>query len=133
MDKIIVVPLAKVGSLSFGLSRDDVRHIFSNYSEFRKSPMSVNSTDDLGFCHVYYDKDNKVEAVELLPGCEAEIGGRVVFPGTINNAIAVLGEFEDKDGCIINVEKSVGITAQKNIIESILFGKEGYYNELLKA
>ena len=52
---ITVVPQEDVGDVSFGMTRDEVRSIFGDYTEFNKTRMSKSTTDDFGFCQVFYN------------------------------------------------------------------------------
>lgn len=41
-----VIPLAEVNGVKFGMKRCDVRKIFGNATEFKKSKFSKTTTDD---------------------------------------------------------------------------------------
>ena len=57
MDKWIVIPLQSVGKIKFGMRREEVRSIINkNYTEYKKNRYSQNTTDDFGFCQIFYDK-----------------------------------------------------------------------------
>lgn len=131
MDKVSVIPLLQVGGVSFGCSRDSVRKAFGQYKEYRKGSISKNTSDDFGFCHVYYDKENRCEAIEFFSGCKVEVDDTIVFPGDVDKAIKKLGDFEQKCDCFINLRQSIGITASDGKMESILFGKKDYYKQLM--
>ena len=64
----IIEPFKRVGHVVFGAEREIVRREMGTYKEFRKSRFSKNTTDAFGGCHVYYDQENHVEAVELFRG-----------------------------------------------------------------
>ena len=49
-------PLVEVNGVKFGMKRCDVRKIFGNATEFKKSKFSKTITDDFGFCHVFSRK-----------------------------------------------------------------------------
>ena len=128
MDKIIVKPLIEVGGVKFGMKRADVRKIFGEATEFKKSKFSKNTTDDFGFCHVFYNVNDECEAVEIFDNTEVAIDGQVVFPTSIDNAKKVLKNLvKDEDG-YTDKEKSVGIYVLSGKMESILFGEMGYYD-----
>ena len=57
--KINVVPLQEVNGVKFGMHRNEVRAILGEAREFKKSKFSKNTTDDFGYCHVFYDTDNQ--------------------------------------------------------------------------
>ena len=66
MIKMDIVPLISVGKVEFGMPRTEVRQIFGEFSEFRKSELSKNTADAFSFCHVYYDNNNCCEAIEIF-------------------------------------------------------------------
>lgn len=128
MDKMTAIPLKEVSGVKFGMKRADVRAILGKAKEFKKSKFSKNTTDDFGFCHVFYNADDECEAVEIFDGVQVTVDGTVVFPSDINAARKVLGEFREDDGGFTNISKSIGIYAPYGKMESILFGETGYYS-----
>lgn len=56
----------RVGRITFGASRCEVRIIFPNYTEFKKNEEDENTTDAYENFHVYYDKENLCEAIEFF-------------------------------------------------------------------
>ncbi len=65
MERINVFPLKgfeglEFGDVEFGMDRETVRSRLGKYTEFKKSEDSENTTDDFGFCHVYYDSENRL-------------------------------------------------------------------------
>ena len=124
---ITVVPLEKVGDVSFGMSRDEVRNIFGDASEFNKSSLSKNTTDDFGFCHVFY-KDDKCEAVELFNTADVVVNGTSIFNSDFETVKGLFPDAEDSGEGFTSKEMSVGVYAPDNQIQSILFGCKGYYD-----
>ena len=57
MEKLQVVLLESVGKIKFGMTRKEVRDNYEVKGEFIKNGFSENLTDDLGFCHVYYNDE----------------------------------------------------------------------------
>lgn len=127
MDKIIVDPLKEVNGVKFGMKRSDVRKILGNAREFKKSKFSKNTTDDFGFCHVFYNENDECEAVEIFDDVKVYVEGTEVFPASIDKAKQILGQLKEEDGNFVNVGKSVGISAPYGKMESILFGVKGYF------
>ena len=124
---ITVVPQEKVGDVSFGMTRDEVRGIFGDYTEFNKTKMSKSTTDDFGFCQVFYN-DNKCEAVELFDTADVIVNGTHIFSSDISEVKSLFPDLrEDGDGLISNTS-SVGICISDGKIKSILFGCKGYYD-----
>lgn len=128
MDRLIAKPNTEVNGVKFGTLRSEVRKVFEQAAEFKKTKYSRNTTDDFGFCHVFYDEEDRCEAFEIF-NCEVQVDDTVIFPGTIKTAKIVLGTFVEECGSWINKEKSIGIYAPNGNIESILFGKSGYYEK----
>jgi hypothetical protein len=71
--KLEIVPFERVGSLAFGMKREKVREVLGlDFRTFRKSPRSVNTTDDytaLGV-HLYYTEHDELEFVEMFSPTE---------------------------------------------------------------
>lgn len=128
MTRVTAEPLKRVGEIELGASRSAVREAANlSYKEFKKTPLSSNTTDDFGAFHVYYDDGDRCEAVELFDDVEVEVAGNVVFPVTPEEAQRVIPSLvSDGDG-LISVEESIGIYAPGGKMESILFGARGYY------
>jgi hypothetical protein len=124
------IPNVSVGGIKFGMNRDAVRKIINNeYSEFKKHQKVKNTTDDFGFCHVYYDENNKCEAIEFFDDVEILLGNKTIFPSTLSNVKQMINDIE-KDGSLMYISKakSIGITVnEKRKIKSILFGCKKYY------
>lgn len=132
MKEITVVPLKSVGNISFGMERSKVREILGDYKEFKKSKLSINTTDDFNICHVYYDKNNQCEAVEFFQGIAIKIENEIVFPARFNEICSKLKTLDcnleiEKDTCT-SIKYSIGVYASTDKVESILFGCKGYYN-----
>ena len=76
--RLNVNPLESVGDVKFGMTREEVRSIFGDAEEFKKDPDDDITTDDFGFCHVFYDEDDRCEAVEIFDA-EVFIDGKQVY------------------------------------------------------
>ena len=127
--RINVVPTKKVGEIEFGMVRDRVRTLLGDAIEFYKFEDDINTTDDFGFCHVFYDKDNKCEAVEVFNDAEVFLNDSLIFPTDFATAKKVIPDFIQDDDGLISYSKSIGIYAPNGEMEGILFGKEKYYIE----
>lgn len=123
MKVIKAIPLVEVDGIKFGTDREIVREKIGSFSEFKKTPYSDNTTDDFGYCHVYYDNENKFEAIELFDA-EVYIGDRKVFPVNVDDIRDIIDDFDDE---LISKSKSIGIYAPDDEPESILLGCKGYY------
>lgn len=129
--KITVVPLEKVGKIQLGMSRTALRQVMgSNFTEFRKSKFSKNTSDDYKYLHVFYNVNNECTAVEVFSDCEIIIA-ESVLPRTAKEFNKWLLQ-QDNDAEITEFgatskKLSIGMSAMENQVESILFGKTGYY------
>jgi len=59
--EIKAIPLKSVNGIKFGMKREEVRKLLGEYEEFKKSVLSTNTTDDFGYCHVYYNKNKSYD------------------------------------------------------------------------
>lgn len=123
-----VIPLAEVNGVKFGMKRCDVRKIFGNATEFKKSKFSKTTTDDFGFCHVFYNKNDECEAIEIFDENEVQIDDITVFPDNADKLKSMFSDIEDDDCGFISKSKSIGVYAPDGKMESILFGCTGYYD-----
>lgn len=122
-------PLVGIDKLKFGMRRHEVRNILGNPTEFLKTNEDKKTTDDFGFCHVFYDEDDRCEAIEIFTENEVYIGDSKVFPTDFASAKKVVPGFIEDDDGLLSYELSIGIYAPDNEMESILFAKKGYYEE----
>lgn len=127
MNVLTAVPLLGVNEVKFGMKRDEVREIFGKAREFKKSKFSKNTTDDFGFCHVYYNQDDKCEAIEIFAEVEVFIDEKKVFSEGLEILKSMFSDFEEDDSGFISKRYSIGIYAPHKKVESILLGCEGYY------
>ncbi|MGL4865366.1 MAG: hypothetical protein ACRC3I_09405 [Cetobacterium sp.] len=128
-----VKPLKEVNGIKFGMKREKVRELLSiEAKEFKKSKFSKNTTDDFGFCHVFYNLEDKCEAVEIFKGIETEIEvlieGKIIFPVSLDVVKSYFKDLEKEDDSYISKTNSMGIYAPNEKMESILFGELGYYD-----
>lgn len=128
MDKWIVKPLVSVGDIAFGMERESVRKLFhEKYKEFRKTKLSKNTTDDFGRFHVYYNEQDKVDAVEIFEGVQLQLDGKVIFPVNTSNIPSAIPGIQQDGFSYTHAAKSIAIEANSSAAESILIGSEGYF------
>ena len=127
MEKLQVVLLESVGKIKFGMTRKEVRENYEVKGEFIKNGFSENSTNDLGFCHVYYNNEGKCEAVEVFDDVEVYVGGKMIFPTSFEEAKNIEKTLEEDEDGMLSIEMSIGIYGPDREMESILFGEKGYY------
>lgn len=127
MEKLQVILLESVGNIKFGMTRKEVREKYEVKGEFFKNDFSENLTDDLGFCHVYYNDEGKCEAVEVFSDVEVYIGEKMIFPTSFAEAKNIEKTLEEDEEGMLSIDMSIGIYAPDREMESILFGEKGYY------
>lgn len=128
MNKILtIIPKVSVNGIPFGEHREAVRKSFGSCKEFKKSPFSTNTADDFGDFHIFYDQNNCFEAIEIFEA-EVIIDNKTFFPGTLSNALTAIADLTSEEQDYWESKKqSVGLCAPDSQIESVLFGKTGYY------
>ena len=127
MTAITVKPNAEVQGVRFGTKREVVREAFgSNYREFKKSIFSKNTTDDYGSFHLFYDKDDRMVAVEFFEG-EVIVRGKTVLPAKLSAVRSVIKNLHEDEGGYVSYDESVGVSVNGDEVESILFGCKNYY------
>jgi len=126
-------PYNGAGQIKLGSAREETRKTLGTFKEFRKTKSSKNTTDDFSFCHVFYDEQNKIEAVEFFDSTEFLFKGKNLFSLSLaglksflkSNAI----DFEEDDSGLRS--DAVGLSVyspDKEKIETILIYKKGYYD-----
>ena len=66
--------------------------------------------------------------MEVFPETEVLVDGEVVFPTTLERAMAAIPSLARDDDGLISTEQSIGVYAPYGEMESILFGARGYYD-----
>lgn len=128
MKQHIVKPLVGFDDVKFGMERSQIRALLGEPArEFKKSKFSKMTTDDYSAYHIFYDKDNKFEAVEFFDDVEIKVDSNIVFPISIDSLKEMNYNFTSDGDGFISVEYSIGIYAPGGKAESILFGVKGYY------
>lgn len=130
MDNWIVIPMEKVNGIEFGMERSEVRKKFAvPVREFKKSKFSKRTTDDFGSCHVYYNENDKCEAVEIFDEVAVYVYDKKIFPVTVEEVKKIIPDLIEEEDSYISEELSIGIYAPDDKMESILIGCKGYYGE----
>ena len=94
MTRIDVLPLKGFNNVEFGMNRETVRILLGPYKEFYKTEESDNTTDDFGFCHIYYDHDNLFEAVEFFADIEIYFKDILLYPTELQELIEKVPHLE---------------------------------------
>lgn len=126
--KFEIMPNQSVGKVLFGLERNKVKGILPGYKgEFKKSKFSKTSTDDFGYCHVFYDSKDRCNAVEFFEKVELIYKNMNLFDLRLDDLQSVFPDMKEEYGSYISKKYSIGIVFSENKVESILVGCEGYY------
>lgn len=100
----------KVGCVSAGMDRSEVRRLLGKFEEFRKSPDSINTTDDFAdaAAHVYYDNHDHVVGVEVHRESGLFYRGLSLMektPEQIESSLSTLSvECDRSDSSMISIE-----------------------------
>lgn len=121
-------PNKSVGKIEFGLDRAEIRQILSGFKkEFKKNRFSKNTTDDFEYCHVYYDINNKCNAVELFNGNELIYANKNLFSLNESELKKLFPDMIEEYGSHLSLKYSVGVSFDEGQVDSILIGCKGYY------
>ena len=123
-----IEPLLRAGRIFIGASREDVRKFMGEFTEFKKSKFSKNTTDNFGSCHVYYDQDNKVEAVEIFNNAIAEYKKKNLFIISRDEIMKLFSSEPDtnNDDTLGYSDYGIIIGFVDNTVDSILVSRFGY-------
>jgi hypothetical protein len=139
--KFEIIPKKSAGPIQIGQTRENVRKAAnSNVEEFMKTPTSASPTDafdELGI-HVYYDKQDRCEAIELWSESNPTYKGVSLFDMSPKQAISWLRKLDkaieiDDVGAIsrkmgISLYANEGIDNSTDKIDSVMVFGEGYYD-----
>ena len=124
-----ITPFTSVGNIYFGANRDDVRNILGQFTEFRKTRFSKNTTDDFGGLHVYYSEEDTVDAIEFFPQDTMVLyKERDLFDLSEEDLIMLFSDpsFKEEPGHLTFANYGVEIGMEDDVITSILVHKKGY-------
>lgn len=128
MMKFSFSPNKSVGEIEFGFNRLEIRKILSGFKgEFKKNRFSKNAADEFECCYVYYDINDKCNAVEFFAPSEICYSNKNLFELNIQELKSLFPDMVEEYGNYYSKKYSVGISFDENIIESILVGCKDYY------
>ncbi|MBB6624506.1 hypothetical protein [Clostridium gasigenes] len=127
------------GYLKLGKTRNYIRKCFDNkFKEFKKTPISETSTDDFGYCHVYYTKEDKCEAIEFFEIAKITFNGKSLMGEPYNNIKKFFEVIDNTidfdDNGFTSIKYGIGVYAPfaedepKEPVESIIIFEKGYYD-----
>ncbi|MDR0286689.1 MAG: hypothetical protein LBI03_03130 [Clostridiales bacterium] len=127
------LPYIGTEKIKLGSTREEARSTLGTFNEFKKTKFSKNTTDDFSFCHVYYDVQNKVEAIEYFNSTEFLFKGNNLFSLNFSELKSFFGnnkiDFQEDDSGLRS--DAIGLSVyspNKEHIETILIYKRGYYD-----
>ncbi len=132
MSDIIIIPYDGIGKVHFGNNREIVRDNLGSYKEFRKTKFSTNTTDDFGFCHAFYTKDNTLEAIEFFPEAQLLYKDKALFSFSLSEIKTFFADNGIKeDDCGARFPKyGVSVYAPNgDKIESIMIYSKSYFDD----
>ena len=134
MYSVDFLPYFGAGQIKLDSSREDVRKILgtSFKKTFKKTKFSKNTTDDFSFCHVFYDEQDKVEAIEVFGDSEFLFKGKNLFLSQFSDLKTFLGDnaigFAEDDSGLRSDDIGLSVYApDKKHIETLLAYRRGYY------
>lgn len=127
--KFVFVPNESIGEIMFGIDRNEIKAILNGFrGAFKKNKFSKNTADDFGYCHVYYDVNNKCNAVEFFAPNELLYNDENLFDMNETDLKNVFPDIIEEYGSYISLKYSIGVVFNDNKIESILVGCKDYYS-----
>lgn len=127
-EKWILNPCESINGIDFGSDREEVRKKLGlEFTEFKKSKYSKNTTDDYGSFHVFYDDNNKMEAIEIFEDIDIFVDDNQIFPAKANDVKAIFEDATIEYDEITSVKYSIGGTIEDDNIVSVLVGCKDYY------
>lgn len=121
-------PYNKVGNIAFNEKRSLVRTDYPNFREFKKAPISKNTTDAYPGFHVFYDSHNEVEAVELFRGESLVLNGVNLFSLSKAEFINKFPGCVDEDGSLNCAKEGFMVSFAHGEVDGILVYRKGYWD-----
>lgn len=109
-----------------------MRKLLGKYNTFIKSKYSENSTDDFGFCHVYYNTYNQLIAIEFFPEADLRFNVEKLFSLSAKELANLVKPYDES--VVIDeysvFSKALGICAEidEGDIKSVLVCTADYYD-----
>lgn len=131
MSEIKIIPYEGFDNIRFSDNRENVRKVLGAFTEFKKSKFSKNTTDDFGFCHVFYTIDNKVTAIEFFSDSDLCLNEKHLFSLNYSELKDFLSDssIEEDDSGAKFPKFGISVYAPDlNAIETILVYSKDYWN-----
>lgn len=132
-------PYVGVQEIDFGMKRESIREKFNHqFTEFKKTSFSQNTTDAFEFCHVYYDNENLCEAVELFEPAIIVFDNFVMSEQSYEKVKEFFESIDSSLDCddvgFTSYKYGIGVFAPdaldepKEPIEAVIVFRKGYYD-----
>ena len=132
LKEFIIKNKNQVGDIKMGMSREDTRKCFGNYKEFKKNKFSKNTSDKFNSFTIFYDENDKLEAVEFYNDSKLIFNSVNLFEQSYDKLKNILSKEDNQlniDGNYTTSYKlNISLSSADNNIESILFFRDGYYD-----
>jgi hypothetical protein len=124
-----IIPYKGVGPIRFSMNRNQVSQALNTKpKKFKKTPSSIADAFDFIGVHVFYDKLNKCEYIELSGGSGVTFKGQKLFKKGVNFLKSLSKKIKaDEKNSLIFEDLGISITYSGNKIKSIGVFKKGYY------
>jgi len=127
------LPYFGAGQIKLDSLKEEVRKVMgASFKEFKKTKFSKNTTDDFSFCHVFYDEQDKVEAIEFFGDSGFLFKGKNLFLSQFSDLKTFLRDnaigFEEDDSGLRSDDIGLSVYApDKKRVETLLAYRRGYY------
>ena len=133
MYKLDFFPYKGAGHIKLDLAREEIRKTLGTFKEFKKTKASKNTTDDFSFCHVFYNAQNKIDAVEFLDETEFFYKGKNLFSLSFSELKSFLNSnsinFQEDNSGLRSDDIGLSVySPDKGKIETIFIYKREYYD-----
>lgn len=131
--KFTIIPFEGTDILKLGLTREENKKILLASPERFSKAFDEVDADDFGFCHIFYDKNDKSEAIEFFEPTEIIFNNLSLIKKRYHEVVVAfekLDEYLDFEEGVGFVSKKydIGIFAPYGIVEAVLVGKKDYYD-----
>lgn len=137
MKRVNVISQTEINGVKFGMDRCNVRKLLeSDYEEFNKSTLSKNTTDSYDWCHVYYNENDEMIALEIIKDMDIYYNDTLLpkkYSQVLDFFKNMYDDIKEQTDGFISKKGSIGVYIENedDRIDSILFGQKDYYNDIL--
>ena len=131
--KFTIIPFQGTDKLKLNLTSKETRDIFPDKFRRRFKKANIVPTDSFRGFHVYYDEDDRSEAIEFWEP-EIFLNGIQLMGADYNIVKDMFEKLDDnldyEEGYgFDSIKYQIGINAPYGKVESVLVGRKGYYEE----